>query len=73
MTKLTTQKDMLDGIESNIEATGRHIHQLRIHFASCVISGETSERRMILQQLHTLEDNLELLKTRRMYALESVQ
>ena len=71
MTTLTTQKDMLDGIESNIEATEKEIHRLQIKFASFLIDGATGEqRRLTVEKLSVLQDNLQLLKTRRMYALE---
>lgn len=72
MARLTTYEDMLNGIESNIEATENQMYQLHIDFASLMISGQRLERRLILQQLHMLEDNLELLKVRRMYALETL-
>ena len=72
MAKPRTQDDVLDGIEFNINATERQIYQLKIAFASLVISGETLERRLILQQLKVLQDNLQLLKVRRMFALEMV-
>jgi hypothetical protein len=70
MTRPTTQEAMLAGLESNISTTARQIQQLKMEFAALVLSGQTLERRSILQQLAVLEDNLELLKVRRTYALE---
>jgi hypothetical protein len=71
MTKLTSQNDMLNGIESNIEATEKQIHRLQIEFASFLMNGATGEqRRLTIEKLSVLQDNLQLLKTRRMYALE---
>jgi len=70
MAKRTTQNDLLDGIESNIDATERQICRLKIEFASLMVQGQTLERRLIIQQLDILQDNLKLLKVRRMYALE---
>lgn len=72
MTKPTTQEAMLAGLESNIYTTERQIYQLKIEFAALVLSGQTIERRLILQQLDVLENNLELLNVRRTYALELV-
>jgi hypothetical protein len=72
MAKRTTHDSILDGIESNIEATKGQIYQLKNQFASFVVNGETAERRLILQQLHILQDNLDLLRVRRIYALEAV-
>lgn len=72
MQKPTTQEAMLAGLESNIHRTERQIYQLKIEFAALVLSGQTLERRLILQQLNVLEDNLELLKVRRAYAVELV-
>ncbi len=72
MLKPTTQEAMLAGLESNIYTTERQIYQLKIEFAALVLSGQTLERRVILQQLNVLEDNLELLKVRRAYASELV-
>jgi len=74
MTKITTQSDMLDGIESDIEVTEQQIHQLQIKFASFLMNGVTGEqRRLTVEKMSVLQDNLELLKTRRMYACEAVQ
>lgn len=73
MYKTAIQKDVLDGIESNIEVTENQIHQLRLEFSTLRISGQRIERRLILQQLSILEDNLELLKAHRMYALQPLQ
>lgn len=72
MNKPTTQEAMLAGLESNIFTTERQIYQLKIEFAAFVLSGQALERRLILQQLNVLEDNLKLLKVRRTYALELV-
>jgi uncharacterized protein involved in exopolysaccharide biosynthesis len=72
MIRSTFNNNLLDGIESNIEATERQIHQLRTEFASFLINGATGEqRRLTVQQLCTLEDNLLLLQIRRMYAAET--
>ena len=69
MNMRTTQSDLLDGIESNIEATEKHIFRLRIEFSSFVMNGASGEqRRLTVQQLSTLEDTLQMLKIRRMYA-----
>lgn len=60
---------MLDGIESNIEAMERHIYRLKTKRSSLGINGATgTQYRLAVQQLATLEDTLELLKTRRLYA-----
>lgn len=71
MTKRTPQENLLDGIEANIHATQKQIYQLKINFALLTTNGQASERRLMRQQLHILHDNLELLKDRRIYALES--
>ena len=72
MTKRTSENDMLDGIKSNIEATERHICRLKIEFSSFLKNGATGEqRRLTVQQLCTLENNLKLIKIRRMYASEA--
>jgi hypothetical protein len=69
MTKQTTQSNMLDGIEANIKATERNICRLKIEFSSFLMNGATGEqRRLAVQQLSTLQDTLELLKIRQMYA-----
>jgi hypothetical protein len=73
MPRPITHVDVLDGIESTIETTETQIYHLKVEFAAHVLSGETLERRLILQQLGILQDNLELLKVRRMFALEMVQ
>lgn len=70
MYKRTIQEDMLDGIESNIEATERHIYELHLEFSTLGITGQRLERQLILQKLQILEDTLQLLKIRRVYALE---
>nr|WP_217345076.1 hypothetical protein [Noviherbaspirillum sp. L7-7A]MBV0879295.1 hypothetical protein [Noviherbaspirillum sp. L7-7A] len=71
MAKRTIQEDMLDGIESNIEVTARHIRWLKKELASLRINdGPVEQRRVIRQQLTTLEDTLHLLEVRRVYALE---
>ena len=70
MTKRTTQENLLDGIETNIQATQKQIYQLKIDFSLLATSGQTSECRLIQQQLHILQDNLALLEVRKMYALE---
>ena len=72
MAKPTTQDKLLDGLEFNIYAMERQIYQLKIEFAALLVSGQSLERRLILQQLHVLEDNLALLKVRRMFALETL-
>jgi len=72
MDKRTTQNSMLEGVESNIEATEKEICRLQVEFSSLLVNGQTLERPLILQQLHILQDNLHLLKVRRMYALELV-
>lgn len=72
MDKRTTQNAILDGVESNIEATEREICRLQVEFSSLLIDGQTLERPLVLQQLHILQDNLHLLKVRRMYALETL-
>ena len=72
MTKKPTQDAMLDGLESNIYTTERQIYQLKTEFAALVLSGQPLERRLILQQLNVLKDNLDLLKIRKTYALELV-
>jgi hypothetical protein len=69
MNMRTTQSDLLDGIEANIEATEKHIFRLNIEFSSFVLNGASGEqRRLTVQQLSTLEDTLQMLKIRRMYA-----
>jgi hypothetical protein len=70
MYKRTIQEDMLDGIESNIEATERHICRLHLEFSTLGASGRRLERQLILQQLHVLDETLQLLKIRRVYASE---
>ena len=71
MAKRTIHEDLLDGIESNIEATIRHISWLRKELAWLRINdGPPEQRRVIRQQLATLEDTLRLLKIRRVYASE---
>jgi hypothetical protein len=71
MKKPTTQEDMLEGIEANIAITARHIVWLRRELALLRIhSGPLEQRRVIRQQLVTLEDTLRLLKIRRVYASE---
>jgi hypothetical protein len=50
MAKQTTQNDLLDEIESNIDATERRIYRLKIEFASLMAHGQTLKRRLILQQ-----------------------
>jgi hypothetical protein len=72
MTNWTTQKDMLEEIESIIDSTKQQMQRLKRDFASLMMSGEITERRLILQQLHILEDVLKVLKVRRMFALEMV-
>jgi hypothetical protein len=65
----TTQNDLLDGIELNIQITEKHICDLKTEFSSFVMNGATGEqRRLTIQQLSTSEDTLQLLKIRRMYA-----
>jgi hypothetical protein len=69
MNKRMPPNDMLDGIESNIKATERQICRLKIEFSSFLVNGATGEqRRLAVQKLSTLEDTLELLKIRQMYA-----
>ena len=71
MTKLGIQEDMLEGIESNIEAMVRHISWLRTELATLRINdGSVEQRRIIRQQLHSFQETLELLKIRRVYASE---
>ena len=71
MVRPTSKNNILEGIESNIEATERQIHHLRIEFASFLTNGATGEqRRLTVEQLCTLEDNLQLLQIRRIYAAE---
>jgi hypothetical protein len=48
MAKQTTQNDLLDEIESNIDATERRIYRLKIEFASLMAHGQTLKRRLIL-------------------------
>jgi hypothetical protein len=50
MAKQTTKNDLLDEIESNIDATERQIYRLKIEFASLMAHGQTLKRRLILQQ-----------------------
>lgn len=72
MAKSMFSNNLLEGIESNIEATERQIHQLQMEFASFLTNGATGEqRRSTVQQLSTLEENLQLLQIRRMYAVEN--
>ena len=66
----TIQKNMLDGIESNIEVAESQIYQLHLKFSALGISGNRTERRLILQQLGILKNNLELFKARRKHALQ---
>jgi hypothetical protein len=71
MPKPTSQKDMLEGIESNIDATARHISWLRKELASLRINdGPIEQRRVIRRQLATSQDTLQLLEIRRVYASE---
>lgn len=72
MFRPTSKNNMLEGIESNIEATEMQIHHLRIEFASFLTNGATGEqRRSTVEKLCTLEDNLQLLQIRRMYVAET--
>jgi hypothetical protein len=64
-----THKDLLDGIKENIEFTERRINGSKRDLASLPKDGAPVERRAILQQVSTLEDNLELLKARWMHAV----
>lgn len=73
MTNWTTQEDLLEEIESIIQSTKQQMQRLKRDFASLMMSGGIGERRLILQQLHILEDVLKVLKVRRMFALEMVQ
>jgi hypothetical protein len=71
MTRSTFKNRLLDRIESNIQATEKRIHHLRMKFVSFLMNGATGEqRRFTIQQLCTLEDKLHLLQIRRMYASE---
>jgi UTP-glucose-1-phosphate uridylyltransferase len=70
MTRPTTQETILAGIESNILIAERQISQLKKEFAASALLEQSQERRLIRQQLRVLQENLELLRQRRMYALE---
>ncbi len=71
MMKPKIQEDMLEGIESNIEITERNIGWLRKELASLRISdGPVEQRKVIRKQLSILQDTLQLLKIRRVYASE---
>jgi hypothetical protein len=71
MMKPKIQEDMLEGIESNIEITERNIGWLKKELASLRINnGPVEQRRVIRQQLSILQDTLQLLKIRRVYASE---
>ena len=70
MAKRTPQENLLDGIEANIRATESHIYLLQLELTSLLLMGGTLERRLLLQQLNILRNNLALLKQRRTYALE---
>jgi hypothetical protein len=71
MTRSTFKNNLLHRIESNIQTTERQINHLRMKFVSFLMNGATGEqRRLTVQQLCTLEDDLHLLQIRRMYASE---
>ena len=71
MFRPTSKDNMLDGIESNIETTKRQINQLQTEFASFLRDGATGEqRRLTIEKLCTLEEKLQLLQIRHMYAAE---
>lgn len=71
MTKPIAKGNVLDGIEENIKTTEEQIYQLKMQFASLMLKGISGEqRRVIVQQLSILEENLQFLKIRRVYALE---
>ena len=71
MFRPTSEDNMLDGIESNLEATERQIHNLQTAFASFLMKGATGEqRRLTVEKLCILEETLHLLQIRRMYAAE---
>lgn len=71
MFRPTSKDNILDGIESNIETTKRQINQLQTEFASLLKNGAAGEqRRLTIEKLCTLEEKLQLLQIRRMYAAE---
>lgn len=70
MYKTSIQEEILDGIELNIEVTKNQIYQLHLEFSTLGIGRERIERRLILQKLQVLEETLQLLKIRQVYASE---
>ena len=67
--KRPTHKDLIDGIKENIEFTERRIKGSKRDLVLLPKYGASVERQSILQQISTLEDNLDLLKARWMHAV----
>jgi hypothetical protein len=63
-------KMMLGGINANIQLTETQIDYLKTELAKLAEDGADSERKAIIHRLAVLEDNLQLLKSRRTYAVD---
>jgi hypothetical protein len=61
---------MLDGINANIHLAETHIDYLKTELAKLAEDGASSDRKVIIHRLAILEDNLQLLKNRRTYAVD---
>jgi hypothetical protein len=62
--------NVLDGIEENIEFIEEKILDLEIRFGERQPNKNIRERRIMQQQLSTLQETLQLLKERQVYILE---
>jgi hypothetical protein len=63
-------KMMLDGINVNIHLTETQIDHLKRELAALAEDGASAERKVIFHRLAILEGNLQLLKSRRTYAID---
>lgn len=61
---------MLDGINANIHLTQTQIDRLKTTLATFAEDEAGAERKVIIHRLTILEDNLQLLKRRRTYAID---
>jgi hypothetical protein len=61
---------MLDGVNANIRLTQTQIDHLKTELATLTEDGTSAERKVIIHRLAILEDNLQLLKSRRTYTID---